>query len=316
MEPLFLDIEVVPAEEPEAFMVPRVEDLEPPANYKKPETIQAWREERAASLVGELREESVFEPLLGGIIVAVGVAVGNKAPIVMLTKSADEDGERDLLATLERAWIRSHSQRPVVTWNGFDYDLPFLAKRALRHGLFGLAGLCHRDKPWGDSRRHDLFKVWQQHDRRAKGKLSAVAAYLGIDEGEDPITGAGVANAMKSDPSLVVRHCELDIRRLRAIYWRFRAAGWVPGEDDIPDELPVREPRRSRRAALLREVAMLVVQLAKQDTKEAAERVGIAWEGRTPLEDGPVINDDTSVDTLERYKTALTAYLPRAALAG
>ena len=46
------DIETIPTQDP-ALIKHLVETANPPANYKKPESIAKWREENAADIVGK-----------------------------------------------------------------------------------------------------------------------------------------------------------------------------------------------------------------------------------------------------------------------
>lgn len=306
MEPIFLDIETT-VQDPEPFMVPDVATLEPPGTYKKPESIAEWRKEKAATLVDELRDASSLEPLLGGTVVCVVVARGAAAPVVVMAPTPDETGELFLLQQLEKG-LQRYKTNPLVTWNGLSFDLPFLAKRALRHGLYALASRCHQDKPWGSALNIDLFKVWQQHDRSSKGRLSMVAQYLGIPSAPGEIMGRDVAAAIAAgDTAKVSAHCAADVERLRQIYWRMRAAGWVQGDDALPDELPVRPPRVSDRQALLNACAELQVSLDKASVKAAADAAGIAWTGDPPGEDGPVIDEATTIEQLKTFHRALRA---------
>lgn len=301
--PIFLDIETIP-QDPEPFMVPRLDDLEPPANYKKPESIAQWKAEKAASLVGELRERSSLEPLLGGTILAVGIAVGDKPPVAIVAKTGDEVGEAEVLKLLE-AGLAKYPNEVLVTWNGTRFDLEYLRKRAIRHGRWDLARRVFSEKPW--SKTHvDLFPLWQGHDRGALGKLHAVAAFLGIPF-EDKVQGKDVARLYAAGlVDLVKAHVLEDVRLTRELYWRFRRAGWIVSEDPIPADLPVRPCRMTPRDELLAVCAELQVVIAKQDIRTAAEAAGIAWhEGVEKGEDGPVIDDKTTIEQLRKYLDAL-----------
>src|SRR5262245_54875941 len=115
-------------------MVPDVATLEPPANYQKADSIQRWREEQAAELVPELRRRSSLEPLLGGIVLVVGIAVDDQ-PVRTLTGGGDETAELALLTQLEKGLMR-YPSHPLVAWRGASFEFPFLASRGLRSGLY------------------------------------------------------------------------------------------------------------------------------------------------------------------------------------
>lgn len=308
MVTIFLDIEVL-AQDPEPFMIPRVEDLDPPATYKKPESIAEWRAEKAATLVGDLRDKSSLEPLLGGTVVVVAIASGARPPSVLFAPTPDEEGELDLLTRLEAMLLRVDKPQ-FVTWNGHGYDYPYLGKRALRHGLYALARMMYRDKPWVTTHL-DLFQTWQQGSRTAMGKLSAVAEFFGIPADDFEITGKDVAAAI-ADGHLdrVQKHCAGDLERLRAVYWRLRAASWVAGDAPIPDDLTARPPRPTERMRILQACAELQIEIDKGSVKAAANAAGMAWEGKPPIGDGPVIDSTTPIEHLREFLAGLQARRP------
>lgn len=308
MTPIFLDIETL-KQAPETFMVPDVATMAPPKTHKKAETIAEWRKEKAETLLDELRDQSSLEPLMGGIVVAVGVAIGNEPAKCIVAKTFDEAGELALLTAVEKAFAK-YLVNPIVTWNGSGFDYAFLGKRALRHGLYSLARVMHRDKPW--SPLHiDCLDVWRQHNRQSLGKLVDVARFLGIPDPHDPITGADVTEAIQAGRAEDVKaHCLADIVRLREVYWRLRAGGWIVIDDEVPDELPVRPPRVSERDALLAACAELQVGLDLGTVLEAARDAGVPVQQAGDPADGPH-PDGCTLDVLRRYHAALQGQAER-----
>lgn len=298
---IILDIETL-QQEPEVFMIRSTAELKPPANYKKEEAIQKWLEDAAASQVQELREKSSLEPLLGGTVCAVGIAVDMQEPKALMATSGDEEGESSLLRLLE-AGLSRYPDHVLVTWNGTSFDMEFLRKRAIRHGLYDLARRLYQDKPW--SRTHvDLFKVWQGNNRQALGRLRAVASFLGLDS-PDSSTGADVSRAWADgDLEAVKLHVIEDIRLTREIYWRFAAAGWVT--EAYPEDLPVRPPRVHPRVALMQACAEAMVPLAASEVENAAAAAEISWIDRgEPASSGPDLEGAT-MDQLGAFLDLLT----------
>lgn len=294
---IVLDIETL-QQDPEPYAIKSREELRPPANYKKPEAIEAWKDEQLATQVEDLRAKSSLEPLLGGTVCCVGIAVDAQEPKALLAPSGDEEGEAVLLRQLD-AGLARYPDHVLVTFNGVKFDAEFLRKRAIRHGIWRLARRLFQEKPW--SRTHvDLFQVWQGNDRQAMGKLRHVAAFLGLSS-PDTSTGADVAALWAAGDFEAVRlHALEDVRLTREIYWRFRAAGWVVGEDPIPEDLPVRPLRPSRREALLRDLADLVVASDAALIEAACREAGIG------IEDGaPLITDATTEAQIRALLTAL-----------
>jgi hypothetical protein len=305
---LVLDIETL-KQDPETWAIPNVAELEPPATHKKPDTIAKWREEKALTVVDELRDRSSLEPLLGGTVLAVGLARDGLAPTCLLAPTGDETGERRVLQQLESG-LAKYPDHTIVTFNGTRFDLVWLAKRGLRHGLYSLANRCQRastEKPWQSRMHVDLFAVWQGPDRQARGRLHEVAAFLGV-ESDDKVTGKQISELFAAgDVEAVRRHVLEDVRLTREVYWRFVAAGWVEGEE-CAAELPVRPPRVSRREQLEAEVRRAQIDGAAQDLRRCAEAAGIPWrEGTDDGESAAYLTKDTTSMQLQAYLEGLRA---------
>lgn len=212
MTRLFLDIETLPLGEPDP------EQVEPPKNYKDPDKIAAYQADKAldAWKTGSL-------DALRGRVLCVGVAVDERPATVM-----HDDDERQLLSDLQDGILYYAQSGPVdiVTYNGGAFDRPFLARRALVHGLDALAAWARVRKPWEAGT--DLLELWRMGDRRARGTQADVAAALGIDTAANPISGAEVADRyLAGDIDAILEHCRQDVIELREIWRRMDAAGWT-----------------------------------------------------------------------------------------
>jgi hypothetical protein len=67
---------------------------------------------------------------------------------------------------------------PLIGFNIFNFDLPFLIRRSWKHRVpvpFGL----RRGRYWND-RFVDLRECWQLGDRQARGSLDSIARHLGV----------------------------------------------------------------------------------------------------------------------------------------
>jgi hypothetical protein len=298
--PLFVDIETI-QQEPEQFMI-RPEDVKAPSNYGE-EAAAKYIAKKQADYLTDLRARTSLEPLLGGIVVAVGIARDDQPARALLAASGDETGERALLEQLDRG-LAMYPTHPLVAWNGMAFDFAFLSKRALRHGLHALARRCHVGRS-RDDRHVDPYLAWSGQERHAIGRLVDVARFLGVPV-EDQVRGSAISSLWESGELDQVRsHVLSDVVLLREVFWRMAQAGWVPLDPDEVPDLPVRPPRVQPRQALYATAAELQVVSDKEHVRRAAEAAGIPWLGKGPNEDGPIIDAAVTDDQLRTFIAGL-----------
>ena len=239
---IFLDIETLPGtDEPDygdlidpADVTVHDDELRPDGRLKDPAKIAADLEKKREKLLEKRRADAVkaredaYEhwargslSAIRGRVYCVGVAVDYAEPVVICGGT-----EEDTLASLQSGLKRRAGDRPILTtWNGNGFDLPYLAKRALRYELWTLASICRRKKQWDEG---DLFKTWLMGHMRGEGKLDDVAAMLGIERPDNPIHGADVLDAyLDGRGDEIVAHCKDDVRTLQRIAEKFANAGWI-----------------------------------------------------------------------------------------
>ncbi len=84
---------------------------------------------------------------------------------------------------------------PMIGFNIFGFDLPFLFRRSWKRRVpipFGL----RRGRYWGDQ-LIDLRDTWQLGDRQARGSLDSIAKHLGV--GAKNGDGKAFAELWRSD---------------------------------------------------------------------------------------------------------------------
>lgn len=214
MSLLFIDMECgAPdwtAEERAAYARRKV-----PGNYSKPETIERWLAEHG----DDAWYDAAKDPDLARIIV-IGAAIDD-GPVELFGPHPEV---RQTLAVFGD-WLAGHPNTRWVHYNGRGYDLPILKRRAALYGLDALA----RRVPW---RRYsplsiDLSDAWSlgRHDYP---KADAVCDALGIARDPDEITGADVPRLWSAgDTAPIFRHVRGDVGRLRQMYHRMEAAGFL-----------------------------------------------------------------------------------------
>lgn len=247
---IYLDIETArggerraPEEPPSPPPPPHT--LAPPSNYKDPVKIRQWQMERhrrlqeaheaalAAHAAGSDPEweGSSLDPLRGEVL-CVGVAVDD-GPVRVLW-SADE---RSTLELLQRG-LEAYPEHGLCAYRGIAFDFDFLARRALRAELYGLARRAYCPRPWPSERHVDPYAAWCGAQRSRTGRLEEIAAYLGIAVGEtapgsevpelwaEAQEGGELATPLDEARALISAHCAEDVRVLREVHRRMARAGW------------------------------------------------------------------------------------------
>ena len=129
---------------------------------------------------------------------------------------AGRDGEVALVAS---AWRIIRDARQIVTWNGIDFDVPFLVGRALTCHV-GLAPWLLRAKPWEDAHIDLCARTGMGFKGRARLETACLA--MGIPSPKDAIDGSQVSEAWAAGRRAdVARYCCGDVIALRSVWDRW-----------------------------------------------------------------------------------------------
>ena len=210
-----LDIECVKTQNPAHIAAIRAEceksrdDLlacvKAPSNYKDPEKIAAYCDAERASIMAGVEAEftaavdkTVFDGGMGQIV-CIGWAVNGDAPQSLHVSDLSAEQERDLLARFFAQMKRAdstHGTRPsLIGHNAVSFDIPYLWKRAVIHGVRPPLWWPRNPKPWSDAVQ-DTMHMWAgDRDRISLDKLCKVLGLTGkgITNGADvwPLAQAG-----------------------------------------------------------------------------------------------------------------------------
>jgi predicted PolB exonuclease-like 3'-5' exonuclease len=177
MGAIAIDIETVPTAAAMALPYPE-EERTPPGSYKSPDAIANWRINDRAAWEQERIKKYSLSPLYGRVV-AVGVAHDPTDDFDDAIETNDliaisEDDEPELL---RRFWARVVHAEPLVTWNGFEFDIPFLMTRSAIHDIEGVpANLLRR---YQVSAHFDVKQVVCGWSTRGKGSLDEWAKAFG-----------------------------------------------------------------------------------------------------------------------------------------
>jgi hypothetical protein len=228
MKTIVFDIETGPLPENELLaMLPAFDPAEvKTGNLKDPAKIAEKIAEAEANHRRDFIERAALDPLTGRVV-AIGVmtfdargevlADGHHTPFSKGGKFSII-GHDDEARTLAEFWELASSDQgrmtPMVGFNIFGFDLPFLFRRSWKHRVripFGL----RRGRYWGDQ-LVDLRDCWQLGDRQARGSLDSIARHLGVGaktgcEPHGPPSGKHFAELWRRDRKQAEAYLRNDI---------------------------------------------------------------------------------------------------------
>jgi len=201
---LVFDIETGPLPESElAAVMPPFDPAEvKTGNLKDPEKVAAKIAEAEVNHQRDFFDKAALDPLTGRVV-AIGVMVfdadGGDGPDFSKAGRFFIIGHDDEARTLREFWDGTHGEmgrmNPMIGFNIFGFDLPFLFRRSWKHRVpipFGL----RRGRYWSDQ-LVDLRDGWQLGDRQARGSLDTIARHLGV--GAKNGDGKAFAELWRSD---------------------------------------------------------------------------------------------------------------------
>ena len=223
MQTIVFDVETGPLAESElAAMMPAFDPAEVKVgNLKDPAKIAEKIAEAEANQRRDFFDKAALDPLTGRVV-AIGVmtfdARGEGGP------DFTKDGEFEIIShedearTLREFWQVARGEmgrvNPMIGFNIFNFDLPFLFRRSWKLRVpipFGL----RRGRYWGDQ-LIDLREAWQLGDRQARGSLDSIAKHLGVGaktgcEPHGPPSGRAFAELWRSDRKRAEAYLRNDI---------------------------------------------------------------------------------------------------------
>jgi len=186
MQTIVFDVETGPLADSElSALLPPFDPAEvKTGNLKDPEKVAAKIAEAEAHHRREFFDKAALDPLTGRVV-AIGMLVFREMKSEECRMQKGEClilGHEDEAQTLREFWQFTQAEmgrmNPMIGFNIFGFDLPFLFRRSWKRRVpipFGL----RRGRYWGDQ-LIDLRDVWQLGDRQARGSLDSIAKHLGV----------------------------------------------------------------------------------------------------------------------------------------
>lgn len=235
---IYLDIETIPAQAPDAIEMLRMESeaekltIKAPSNYKDETKIAEFLESKKSEIDADFEQKyrkTSFDGALGQIA-CVSVAIDNAMPVSFYSENYADNETRvveDLFNMLRTQYSPNSNMRPVfIGHNIVGFDLRFLYQRAVMLGVKPPSFIPFQAKPW-DASVYDTMTAWAGFGNRVSlDKLCKVfgIAGKGSEIGEE-IDGSMVWDFVKAGRIAdVAKYCGGDVIRTREIHKRLTFA--------------------------------------------------------------------------------------------
>jgi len=185
---------------------PSLEDIAAPSNYKDPEKILKYRQERLQDAWGK----QALNPLKGEII-CIGYAIDSHKPECIIGE------EEDIVSTFSEV-LRTLSYINLIGYNVLGFDFPWLYLRAVKYNLPILKSVLPEKK--NDTGYKDLM---QEVSSTLYGKdsylsLNDVCGFFGL-KGKEGMDGSMVHQAFVDGKiQEIAEYCKDDVERNRSLY--------------------------------------------------------------------------------------------------
>jgi predicted PolB exonuclease-like 3'-5' exonuclease len=200
------DIETGPLPVPQ--LVDLMPEFEAPKNFKDPEKIEANLKQQEARWI-----EKAALSATTGLVLAIVVKQAHDGSTLIVDQRQKSEAE-----ILEWFWNEVTDQ-PGMRWVGFNsngFDLPFLFRRSLLHGI--TPSFPFRATRYWDSRFIDLMEVWGCGSKEYI-KLDDLCRYVGI--GGKTGSGKYFAEMFVTDPKAAIEYLKMDLELTEALMLKF-----------------------------------------------------------------------------------------------
>ena len=229
---LFLDVECVSGEATLADVDPVLGGL--------------WAEKAPRLLrVDELSEEEVAEAYVdkaaiyaefGKIVcISVGFLGQTEDGLQLRVKSFADVDEAILLEDFAKLLANSRNFRFLCGHNVKEFDIPYIGRRMLIHGMKLPQAIDLRGKkPWDLKHLLDTMDMWKFADRKAYTSLKLLAALFGIPSPKGDIDGSQVGRVFweEGDLDRIAVYCEKDVVATVNVFLALTQRGRV-GEESV-----------------------------------------------------------------------------------
>ena len=215
---IYFDIETIPTQSNNLKNY-IVNNLAPPANYKKTKAIGAWIEKNKEPAYRKTALNGGF-----GQIVCIGYAI-NDSDVKTIYFDKWAESEKEILETffndLKNCYTPSADIIPnFIGHNIENFDLRFIYQRAIVLGIKPPSFLPLNSKSYYNMYIFDTMTEWA--GKRGFVSLNEICMSLGLPTKDDEIDGSKVWDFVQSgNIQRVAEYCASDVEKVRAIHKRF-----------------------------------------------------------------------------------------------
>lgn len=214
---IVFDIETGPL--PTAELEDRIPKFEAPANYKDEQKIAAYITQKRLDWI----ERAALDATTGKIL-AIGILDCREDGVEKISTLAGDEAE--IIAAFSSIVMQSGgSGWPLVGWNIFGFDLPFILRRSWIQRV-ALPEWIRSGRYW-DSCFVDAMEVWACGNRDQAVSLDLASATLGV--GRKSGSGAHFASlwgGSDDERAHALEYLENDLRLTKAVAERIIPAGF------------------------------------------------------------------------------------------
>lgn len=175
------------------------------------------------------------------VCISMGCFVEKDGQWKLVIRSFASDDEKELLGAFCNSihkFSKHHNDVTFVGHNIKEFDLPYISRRMIIHGMCLPNCLkTHGKKPW-EVPHIDTMQLWSFGDYKSYTKLSLLAEVLGIPTPKDDISGEDVTRVYWTERNLprIVTYCQKDVETTAKVYLRLMCYDEVPFVTEIKQE--------------------------------------------------------------------------------
>lgn len=172
------------------------------------------------------------------VVISIGFfhleeAENQEPTLTFRVKSLANHDERKLLHDFKSLITKKFDQKHLrlVAHNGFEFDIPYLCRRMLIHGIslpwaLDLSGR----KPW-ENPHIDTLELWKFGDRKHYTPLELLTHIFGIPSPKEDIDGSQVGSVYYGEEDgleRISRYCQNDVIATAQVYLKLQCLPTLP----------------------------------------------------------------------------------------